>query len=206
MAREVQGILSQQLYMERPRVVSDVRITADHSVSDVCVQTGEVFSPQFMRDRVALRRLSDMSDEDQQQQQQKRIGLGFNPSNQLVYEDLSGILGLKRMNSESSSELSSTPITVYAAERDNTVYPNNASKCQWEYSATGQASGAYADEINRGVQFGPMTSTLYALDSPRSCYPCGAVFGDFSANDKMKFLCSFGGRILPRPNDGKLSL
>lgn len=204
MAREVQGILSQQLYMERPRVVSDVRITADHSVSDVCVQTGEVFSPQFMRDRVALRRLSDMSDEDQQQQQQKRIGLGFNPSNQLVYEDLSGILGLKRMNSESSSELSSTPITVYAAERDNTVYPNNASKCQWEYSATGQASGAYADEINRGVQFGPMTSTLYALDSPRSCYPCGAVFGDFSANDKMKFLCSFGGRILPRPNDGKL--
>ncbi|KGN56764.1 uncharacterized protein LOC101205945 [Cucumis sativus] len=205
MAREVHGVLSQQLYMERPSVVSDVRITADHSVSDVCVQTGEVFSPQFMRDRVALRRFSDMSDGDQQQQQQKRKGFGFNPSNQLVYEDLSGILGLKRMNSESSSEMSSTPMTAYAAEKDNKVYPNTTSKCQWEYNnGTGQASAAYADETNRGVQIGPMMSALYPLDSPHSCYPCGAGFGDFSANDKMKFLCSFGGRILPRPNDGKL--
>lgn len=196
MAREEHGTLSQQLYMERPRVVSDVRITADHSVSDVCVQTGEVFSPQFMRDRAALRRLSDMSDGDQQQQQQlKRMGLGFNPSNQLVYEDLSGILGLKRMNSESSSDLSSTPVTVY---------PNNTSKYQWEYNAAGQASGASADEINRGVQFGLTTPNLYAMESPRSCYPCGAGLRDLSAAGKIKFLCSFGGRILPRPNDGKL--
>ncbi|XP_022974864.1 uncharacterized protein LOC111473634 [Cucurbita maxima] len=204
MARKVHDTLSQQLYMERPRVVTDVRITADHGVSDVCVQTGEVFSPQFVRDRAALRRLSDVSDGDQQQQPQKRTGLALNPSSQLVYEDLSGILGLKRMNSESSSELSSMPANAYAAERDNKVYPNNTSKYQWEYSATGQASGAYADEINRGVQFDPSTLALHAMESPHSCYPCGAGLGDFPVTGKMKFLCSFGGRILPRPNDGKL--
>lgn len=204
MAREVHETVSQQLYMERPKDVSNVRITADHSASDVCSQTGEVFSPQFMRDRAALRRLSVMSDGDQQQQQQqKRMGIGFNPSNKLIYEDLSGILGLKRMNSESSSELS-TPATAYAAERDNNAYPNNTNRYQWEYNATGQPSGAYADEINRGVQLGPTTPTLYALESPRSCYPGGAGLGDFSVTGKMKFLCSFGGRILPRPNDGKL--
>lgn len=202
MTRELHRALSQKYYMETPRVVSEVRITSDQSVSDVCMQTGEVFSPQFIRDRAALRRLSDISDGDQQQQ--KRSGLGFNPSNQIAYEDLSGILGLKRLNSECSSELLSIPMTVYAAEIENKVYPNNTNKYHWEYSAIGQASGIHADEINRGVQFTPTTPTLYALESPRSCYPCGAGMGDFSVTVKMKFLCSFGGRILPRPNDGKL--
>ncbi|RVW24381.1 Serine/threonine-protein kinase EDR1 [Vitis vinifera] len=41
-------------------------------------------------------------------------------------------------------------------------------------------------------------------ESPQPHHCQGSGVSDASFSDKMKFLCSFGGRILPRPNDGKL--
>ncbi|BBG92649.1 PB1 domain-containing protein tyrosine kinase, partial [Prunus dulcis] len=66
-------------------------------------------------------------------------------------------------------------------------------------------AGKFSDEVNRDRVIGkPTTPPLYVLESPQSYHPYGQVFSEGSFSFKMKFLCSFGGRILPRPNDGKL--
>ena len=47
-------------------------------------------------------------------------------------------------------------------------------------------------------------SPVYVVESPQSYHPCGPGYAESPFTRKMKFLCSFGGRIFPRPSDGKL--
>ncbi|ESQ36453.1 hypothetical protein EUTSA_v10006649mg [Eutrema salsugineum] len=113
---------------------------------NICVQTGEEFSNEFLRDFGAQRRAQVVN-----------RNVEANPNNRhLVYEDFNRILGLQRVDSNISEGFN----------------PSNG--------------GGYLAEAN-------------IADSPRM-----AATSDVYLPEVLKLLCSFGGRILQRPGDGKL--
>ncbi|XP_054805057.1 uncharacterized protein LOC129308082 isoform X2 [Prosopis cineraria] len=183
---------------------SNDRIVSDDNEDNVCLQTGEEFSTEFYRDRFGLRRLPVTTDADNHQP--NRLGLDYSQNYQVVYDDLARVVGLRRRDSDSNSDLSDFVTTPsYIAEPESKAYPNNLSKFQWEHGGIGQRSGNFAEEIYLDqISSGPMASPIYAVESLQSCHPHPSTFSDASCFKKIKFLCSFGGRILPRPNDGKL--
>ena len=201
MTSEAPSTSGQQFYKDAAYVLSSGRIAAERNENNICLQTGEEFSNEFLRDRVALRRLPVISED-----QPKRVDYKFNQNHQLVYEDLTGILGLQRIDSEYSSEFSeSVPVTGFGTEAENKAYTDNINRYHWEYGAIGQVPGKFADESNPDqVTPGPNAPAVYVVESPHSYYPYGTEFSEGSFSGKMKVLCSFGGRILPRPSDGKL--
>ncbi|KAK1591953.1 hypothetical protein Q3G72_016560 [Acer saccharum] len=202
-----------QFYRDKANAVSGNRAAVEKSKNSVCAQTGEEFSSEFLRDRVAIRRVQVRNDGDHRPQT-SRVGYNFNQNHQMVYEDLNGILGLRRKDSECSAEGSDFVSATggYVAEVENKVYPDHWSRFQRQYGAIGQTSSKLPDEIfcdqvitePMASPHEPMASPLYVMDSPQSYHPFGPGFSEVSYSGKMKFLCSFGGRILPRPNDGKL--
>lgn len=100
------------------------------------------------------------------------------------YMDLKGILGISHTGSESGSEISMLTVVEKGPkefERKN--------------------SSLYDVKSNYGsVQSVPRTSSGY--DSSRVGYTSSGASDN--STTKMKILCSFGGKILPRPSDGKL--
>ncbi|XP_057471422.1 uncharacterized protein LOC130760219 [Actinidia eriantha] len=190
MTSEVPGTSGQQYKNDSAKVVPINEYYADKGVHNVSIQTGEEFSPEFLRDRVSSRRAPVVTDTDQHQP--KRMGF-----NQLVYEDLTGLLGIRRRDSESGTDVS--------AEVEHNAYSDVVGRYHRNYRAGGQHSDTISNEVNTD-QVGPGLAVppIYASDSPHSYQPYGSGVSDGSLSGKMKFLCSFGGRILPRPSDGKL--
>ncbi|RZB66323.1 putative serine/threonine-protein kinase SIS8 isoform E [Glycine soja] len=109
----------------------------------------------------------------------------LNYSIQTGYMELKGILGISHAGSESGSDISMLSIVdKYPKEFDrmNTSLPG--------------------DRSNYGsIQSMPRTSLN---QDNRQFVPGYGSFGVYDRSMMMKFLCSFGGRILPRPCDGKL--
>ncbi|KAL2331027.1 hypothetical protein Fmac_018608 [Flemingia macrophylla] len=101
------------------------------------------------------------------------------------YMELKGILGISHAGSESGSDISMlSMVDKYPKEFDrmNTLLPG--------------------DRSNYGsIQSMPRTSLN---QDNRQYIPGYGSFGVYDRSIMMKFLCSFGGRILPRPCDGKL--
>lgn len=185
----------------------DTTNVVDRNVNNICLQTGEEFSTEFLQDPSSLRRLPSIKN-DVDHRLPKRVAFNFNQNQQLVYEDLTGILGLERMNSESSSEVSDyVPVASFLSEMDYKVHPNNLIIYnKRDYGATEHVSGNLCDETNlvRVTPTIPTTPPVYIVESPVPYHHFVMGFSDGSFSGKMKFLCSFGGRILPRPSDGKL--
>jgi hypothetical protein len=98
MTSEAPSTSGQQFFKDTAYVLSSGRIAAERNENDICIQTSEEFSTEFLRDHVALRRLPMISEGEQHQP--KRLGYKFNQNHQLVYEDLTGILGMQRFDSE----------------------------------------------------------------------------------------------------------
>ena len=119
---------------------------------DVCSQTGEEFSNEFLRDVAAQRRPPQVAVVN-------RNAEAANHNNRhLVYEDFNRILGLQRVESN----------------------------------------------ISEGVVSHHPSSNV-AADSPRMTATATATTtSDVFTPEILKLLCSFGGRILQRPGDGKL--
>lgn len=113
--------------------------------NNICSQTGEEFSNEFLRDFGAQRRVPHVVSRNVDDNRNDR---------HLVYEDFNRILGLQRVDSNMSEGVN--PPNGYLAEANVADSP--------PMTAT---SGVYLPEI-------------------------------------LKLLCSFGGRILQRPGDGKL--
>lgn len=179
-------------------------VPSDSNEDYICPYTGEEFSAEFYRDRFGLRRLPVPPDVDNRLP--SRFGFDSNQNYQLAYEDLARVSGLRRMDSDTNSDFSDfAPTTGYVAEYENRVYPNNLNRFQLERGGIGQPSGQFSEEIYSD-QFSPGPNALpfYVAESPQSFLPYQTSFSDPSFYKKIKFLCSFGGRILPRPNDGKL--
>ncbi|KAM7492595.1 hypothetical protein LguiA_035516 [Lonicera macranthoides] len=100
------------------------------------------------------------------------------PSRTTGYSELKGILGISHTGSESGSDVSMV-----------TIVEKNSKEFERKNSSL------YENKSNYGsVTSVPRTSSDYTSNR--------AVF--HSTSTKIKVLCSFGGKILPRPSDGKL--
>ncbi|XP_014501300.1 uncharacterized protein LOC106762102 [Vigna radiata var. radiata] len=101
------------------------------------------------------------------------------------YMELKGILGINHAGSESGSDISMFSM----AEK----YPK-------DFDTT--STSLPGDRINYGsIQSMPRTSLN---QDNRQFVPGYGSFGAYDRSMIMKFLCSFGGKILPRPCDGNL--
>ncbi|CAA7054060.1 unnamed protein product [Microthlaspi erraticum] len=127
--------------MEFPRINGEIACGNNDLEDNICSQTGEEFSNEFLRDFGAQRRAQVDNNHMNRQH--------------LVYEDFHRILGLQRVESNMSEGFAS--------------------------------SNGYLAEAN-------------VADSPRKT----ATSSDVYLPEILKLLCSFGGRILQRPGDGKL--
>ncbi|KAL2463457.1 putative serine/threonine-protein kinase [Forsythia ovata] len=173
---------------------------------NVSVQTGEEFSPEFLKDRVTPRRIHVVNDVDQSPINRARFDVVQN--HHLLYEDLTGPSAIKKTDSEVGMEFGGfSPSKGYGLDVDNKSYLDVASRYYREYKASGQQQEKFSDDFysDRGGPF-PAGPTIHASDSPNAFQAYNQASGvpDGSFSRKMKFLCSFGGKILPRPNDGKL--
>ncbi|KAK6917006.1 Serine-threonine/tyrosine-protein kinase, catalytic domain [Dillenia turbinata] len=100
------------------------------------------------------------------------------------YMDLKGILGISHAGSESGSDIS----IVHSADKGKVEELNR------KVTSVGDTKGYYESVHS-------IPQTLSRNDSNRGYASSGASDG---SSTKLKFLCSFGGKILPRPSDGKL--
>ncbi|OMO92371.1 Phox/Bem1p [Corchorus olitorius] len=143
-------------------------------VLNYSIQTGEEFALEFMRERVNPR----------QHFIQNVYG---DPNTGPVYMDLKGILGISHTGSESGSDISVL----------NTVEKPRAPEFERKPPAVQEDKSYY--ESMRSV---PRSSSRN--DSSRGHQSYLSSSSSLSSSNKVKFLCSFGGKILPRPSDGKL--
>ncbi|KAJ9176043.1 hypothetical protein P3X46_011393 [Hevea brasiliensis] len=152
------------------------------NVHNISMQTGEEFSMEFLQDRVTTRGICPLPSTAQNS----------------GYEDLAHILGLNRMDSESADDISDfVSAKESSMETESGAYADKLNRLKMEDGDTVNRSGKVLSKLNcdRGAGLGPSASVFHALESPSS---------DISQPGKMKFLCSSGGKILPRPSDGKL--
>ncbi|XP_065862872.1 uncharacterized protein [Euphorbia lathyris] len=197
MRREIPGSSSQQFCGDFFRVLPAE--DRNRNVNDVCVQTGEEFSTHFLRDRIGLRREPDHN-------QFTQMGSNFNPNHHVINDHPSGFPKIHRIESDSDA-LEFLPKTGYVTEGENWSYPDYKTRAKWEHLNTMQNPGNYTTgEVNGDrVNLGSTPTQKYAAEcspAPYNPFLTGDIDGSFVC--KMKFLCSYGGRILPRPSDGKL--
>ncbi|KDP25076.1 hypothetical protein JCGZ_22611 [Jatropha curcas] len=102
------------------------------------------------------------------------------------YMELKGILGISHTGSESGSDISMLTIV----EKGPKEFERTNSLLHEERSNYGS------------VQSVPRTSSGYGSRGPVLGYTSSGTSDSLSG--RMKVLCSFGGKILPRPSDGKL--
>ena len=144
-------------------------------VLNYSIQTGEEFALEFMRDRANPRK-------------QFIPNAAGDQNTATGYMDLKGILGISHTGSESGSDVSMlvTGEKKSVKDLDKKGSYESDSKSYYESARSVQrvASGGGS---SRGVSHGYTSS--------------GTSDGSLM---KMKVLCSFGGKILPRPSDGKL--
>ncbi|KAL8489877.1 hypothetical protein ACS0TY_025679 [Phlomoides rotata] len=166
--------------------------------NNISIQTGEEFSMKFLQECSASRVTAVHSVAPNYEE---RIGVPDVQNRQMVYEELARVLGLGRMDSECGSD-----ITEYASARgsttqiDNGVYSVNESMNYLENCANGHKLCKSTSEMCTGQA--SIVSTVLLLSESESSKSLGA--SDGSQIGKLKLLCSFGGKILPRPSDGKL--
>ncbi|KAK5841031.1 uncharacterized protein LOC108475308 [Gossypium arboreum] len=190
-------------YHGKETVVSSGRSSTDGDTNNICVQTGEEFSTEFLRHTGALRRIAVTMDADHSQPRQ--AGFSNNQNCWQVYKDLKGSPESRRKESEYGSNVPNfVPGLGCIAEVDS--YHDHFSRYNWQIGGfDGQkfvqhSDVSYIDQLTPRLNVSPVC----VAESPQSgrSNSAGVTEGTFAS--KMKFLCSFGGRILPRPNDGKL--
>lgn len=183
----------------------EVRSGAANVHNNIPKQVGGKISANNVRDGVGGGRVLDTS-----RNRESRFGLN-RENGHVRYEDLTNILGLKRMDSESFSDISDfIPNKQPAAQEiENGVSPNILSKTQ---KGDGENSGLGALRKTFGETICDKTGTRQGVSSPicrhersqSNGFSGSGTLDDSLSGGKMKFLCSFGGKILPRPGDGKL--
>ncbi|XP_058072114.1 uncharacterized protein LOC131221044 [Magnolia sinica] len=144
-------------------------------VLNFSIQTGEEFALEFMRDRANPRKPFVPNTVGDQ-------------GTATSYMELKGILGISHMGSESGSDVSMLPTGEKGRVKELEKKGNYETENKVYYDSVQSAPRALlGDGSSRGAAHGYLSSM--ASDN---------------LSTKMKFLCSFGGRILPRPSDGKL--
>ncbi|KAG4400043.1 hypothetical protein JHK82_023474 [Glycine max] len=185
--------------LAQPELSSGVSNTGRHVHNNIAIQAGEEFSANVGRDGIAAGRVPVSPDIPRHC---KNV-FGLNRENGNVrYEDLTNILGLRRMDSESSSDISDfVAIKQPAQEMETRASVNILSKIQ---KGDGVSRKAVQEPFGDQSSLASAVSPLRRYEASQSNGFSGSGILDDFLTGKMKFLCSFGGKILPRPGDGKL--
>lgn len=200
MTNEVPGPSGRWIGQEAIPIVPTVVKNVHNNIS---VQTGEEFSKEFLQDRLPVRRLTVVA--DTVQDREKKAGINGNQNSQLAYEDLTRILGLRRMDSECASETSEfVSAKGSSKEVDVEAYVDKRSRSNRENGDNGHGLRKAFSDLNCDRTGGTNVPPSYKSESPNSNNINGSGVSDGSQCGKVKFLCSFGGKILPRPSDGRL--
>lgn len=200
MSNEVPGPSGRWIVQESTPIVSTVVKNVHNNVS---VQTGEEFSKEFLQDRLPVRRVTKVA--DMAQDREKKVVVNGNQNSQLAYEDLTHILGLTRMDSECASETSEfVSAKGSTKEVDVEAYVGKLSRSNKENGDNGHGLRKAFSDLNCDRAGGTSVTPTYKSESPNSNNINGSGASDGSQSGKIKFLCSFGGKILPRPSDGRL--
>ncbi|KAJ0256662.1 Kinase superfamily with octicosapeptide/Phox/Bem1p domain-containing protein [Hirschfeldia incana] len=144
-------------------------------VHNYSIQTGEEFSLEFMRDRVIIPQRSSNANGG---------AADMNPNN-TGYMDFRNLLGISHAGSDCASDVS----------RLSVVAENGGLR---DYDRTNE----FGNKLGH-VQSAPQA--LISKDrSLGNLHGNGSSSASGSVTAKVKILCSFGGKILPRPGDSKL--
>ncbi|MBA0771819.1 hypothetical protein Gotri_007288 [Gossypium trilobum] len=143
-------------------------------VLNYSIQTGEEFALEFMRERVNPR----------QNFVQNAYG---DPNSGPLYMDLKGILGISHTGSESGYDISMlNTVEKPCPQEFERKSPSVHEEKSYYDSMRSVSQSSSRNDISQGHQgFVSRNASL-------------------SSSTKVKFLCSFGGKILPRPRDRKL--
>ncbi|XP_040964294.1 uncharacterized protein [Gossypium hirsutum] len=143
-------------------------------VLNYSIQTGEEFALEFMRERVNPR----------QHFVQNAYG---DPNSGPLYMDLKGILGISHTGSESGYDISMlNTVEKPCPQEFERKSPSVHEEKSYYDSMRSVSQSSSRNDISQGHQgFVSRNASL-------------------SSSTKVKFLCSFGGKILPRPRDRKL--
>lgn len=193
MRGDTPSISGQRLGFVPNNVTENEHNNENRSATNVSVQTGEEFSEIFLRDGVSPRRAALAYDIDQKQKimdnnstQNNHFGINTGDSiGGTEYFDFSP----KRCGFNAGNEDCSYAVSIYNKE-------NTYTHQQREMFSNGSNSNRIAS--------GPTGTSLQGSSYSKQASTCVSQVKDGSLPEKIKFLCSFGGRILPRPNDGKL--
>lgn len=188
-----------------PAIVADGILHPVNMTYNMSLQTGEEFSKEFIQDRATSRVVSAMPGTELSYEKIQNHG-GQNC--QVAYEELTRLLGLTRMDSQCSSDMSDfTSAKGSMAEVDNGSHINNSyGNCKHDDAGLGlQGSKKVSCDMRNDPPISePREPPLCKSESSSSLRSSGLEVSDNSQSGKVKFLCSFGGKILPRPSDGKL--
>ncbi|GMH30924.1 hypothetical protein Nepgr_032767 [Nepenthes gracilis] len=185
--------------------VSNSILSAENNVNDyVCAQTGEEFSAEFLHERLNPR--INPTGLPMDQNHEIRSDFLNDHNRQLRYEDLARMLGLSRINSECGSDVSEVVSAKgFPGEIDDWVRTDGMRRCTIDSGDTWCGHREAIGEVNFGqATLGSRIPPVAAPNSPHSCLLYEPGTSDCSHNGKVRMLCSFGGKILPRPSDGKL--
>ncbi|XVF68382.1 hypothetical protein PTKIN_Ptkin10aG0201200 [Pterospermum kingtungense] len=178
---ETIGSANQRFFHDPPSNINTNIRPPDYNMSvgarpvlNYSIQTGEEFALEFMRERVNPR----------QHFVQNAYG---DPNSGPVYMDLKGILGISHTGSESGSDISML----------NTAEKPRPQEFERKTSHVHEGKGCY--DSMRSV---PRSSSRNDISRGHQAYLSSSA--SLISSTKVKFLCSFGGKILPRPSDGKL--
>ncbi|KAL9436243.1 hypothetical protein AB3S75_022321 [Citrus x aurantiifolia] len=202
MTSEAPGPSGQWIKLESSYVVPN---TVKDLHTNVSVRTGEEFSMEFLQDRTAARGIPAMT--NTVQNNEMMVEQHYNQNNQMRYEDLARILGLKRMDSESASDISDIGSTKGSLkEMENGAYGDKVSRYRKEDADSKHGERKAFGELNGDRAAGLVSTSppTHVIEPSCSSNFNGPRVLGRSQSGKMKFLCSFGGKILPRPSDGKL--
>ncbi|XP_031120779.1 uncharacterized protein LOC116024023 [Ipomoea triloba] len=166
--------------------------------NNICAQMGKVFPTEFLQDfssssvvPPAVIGVSQKLDKSVKphSNQNKHVGT--------CSEELGRVLGLTQMDSDCGSGTSG-----YLSARGSMTELDNAlcMKNQHGY----QKSDGSCEHGPWKAMSEPSAPTLKESECFQSLQCMGLGSSDSSQTGKVKFLCSFGGKILPRPSDGKL--
>ncbi|XP_016541788.2 serine/threonine-protein kinase pakA isoform X1 [Capsicum annuum] len=187
-----------QQELSQPVSLSDGISLHNNVNNHVPVQTGDVYSMEFLQNP-SLRIVPTLSGFTEKHDRRRALP---HPG----YENLKRLLGLTRMDSECASD-----ITEFASARgsgteiENGVYVENELSYNPKVGSCGHVPGVattelFCNQATSGSSAPPITKS----ESSQSLKSSGFGTSNCSQTGKIKFLCSFGGRILPRPSDGKL--
>ena len=165
--------------------IASGRPPSERSLHNISVQTGEEFSMEFLQDRVTPNRPAF------DPVYTTRMGYNAHPNSEPSYEDPTVIPGMRRVDSDCSSDLSTVSNASFARGH---VMKNNSKE---HLDRMGRIPSKNDTRVSENS-----TEEYYVSCYQRHHQGSGTL--DSSNPSKLKFICSFGGKILPRPGDGKL--